>query len=180
MAWSIGKSRRPIKKSFSNAQQLFLQKLSRKTWAFFEKFVGAEDNWLPPDNYQEKPGPKIAHRTSPTNIGLSLFANLTAFDFGYISAGRLLDRTTRTLNSVQALEKYRRALIQLVRYNNAAIPSSKYISSVDSGNFVGHILTLRQGLEELKTAPIVNPRLFHGLLDTIDILFEKMKAKLPC
>ncbi len=55
--------------------------------AFFETFVGEEDNWLPPDNFQEDPGPKIAHRTSPTNIGLLLLANLTAHDFGYISAG---------------------------------------------------------------------------------------------
>ena len=55
--------------------------------AFFETFVGPEDNYLPPDNFQEDPPPSVAHRTSPTNIGLALLANLAAYDFGYITAG---------------------------------------------------------------------------------------------
>ena len=72
-------------------QTLFLRKLSRKTWAFFETFVGPEDHWLPPDNYQEFRAGAVAHRTSPTNLGLALLANLSAYDFGYISAGKLID-----------------------------------------------------------------------------------------
>ena len=59
-------------------QTLFLRTLSRKTWAFFETFVGPEDHWLPPDNFQEHPSRIVAHRTSPTNMGLSLLANLAA------------------------------------------------------------------------------------------------------
>ena len=75
-------------------QTVFLRKLARKTWDFFETFVGPEDNWLPPDNYQEHPVARIAHRTSPTNIGLSLLANLSAYDFGYIT-GRPVCRAHR-------------------------------------------------------------------------------------
>ena len=74
-------------------QTLFLRKISRKTWAFFETFVGPEDHWLPPDTYQEHPVAGVAHRTSPTNMGLALLANLSAYDFGYISAGQLIERT---------------------------------------------------------------------------------------
>ncbi len=74
-------------------QITFLRKISRKTWGFFETFVGPEDHWLPPDNYQEHPLAKVAHRTSPTNMGLALLANLSAWDFGYISTGQLIDRT---------------------------------------------------------------------------------------
>ncbi len=59
----------------------------RKTWAFFETFVGPDDHWLPPDNYQEHPVATVAHRTSPTNMGLALLANLSAYDFGYIVGG---------------------------------------------------------------------------------------------
>ena len=77
----------------SLSQTIFLGKLARKTWSFFEKFVGAEDHWLPPDNYQESPTAAIAHRTSPTNMGLALLANLSAYDFGYLSAAQLLQRT---------------------------------------------------------------------------------------
>ncbi|MGN6435625.1 MAG: GH36-type glycosyl hydrolase domain-containing protein [Agriterribacter sp.] len=179
IAYLVGKPRRAIKKSLSNAQQLFLQKLSRKTWGFFEKFVGPEDNWLPPDNYQEKPGPKVAHRTSPTNIGLSLLANLTAYDFGYISTGRLLDRTARTLNTVQSLEKYKGHLYNWYDTTTLNYLHPKYISSVDSGNFVGHILTLRQGLQGLKEASIIQPDVFRGMLDTVDVLLEKNEEHAP-
>ncbi|MBX2924583.1 MAG: cyclic beta 1-2 glucan synthetase [Chitinophagaceae bacterium] len=173
IAWIVGRPGRRIKKMLSSSQHVFLQKLARRTWSFFEKFVTAEDNWLPPDNYQEKPGPKIAHRTSPTNIGLSLLANLTAFDFGYISAGRLLDRTSRTLNTIQALEKYRGHLYNWYDTTTLACLYPRYISTVDSGNFVGHILTFRQGLLHLKSAKIINTNAFRGLLDTMDILLEK-------
>ena len=61
--------------TLSPKQTIFLQKLSRKTWSFFEKFVTSEDHWLPPDNYQESVVPTTAHRTSPTNMGLALLAN---------------------------------------------------------------------------------------------------------
>jgi len=91
---------RPIKTSFSAI-------LPVKTWSFFETFVGPDDHWLPPDNYQENPVPTVAHRTSPTNIGLALLANLTAYDFGYISAGDLIDRTTKAFQTMEILERYR-------------------------------------------------------------------------
>ncbi|EQD49020.1 glycosyltransferase 36, partial [mine drainage metagenome] len=71
----------------------FLRRLARKTWAFFEVHVGAQDHGLPPDNFQEQPAPVIAHRTSPTNMGLTLLANLAAYDLGYLGIGRLLLRT---------------------------------------------------------------------------------------
>src|SRR4029078_10791549 len=93
VAWWISL---PLKRKaimLSPEQTVFLGKLSRKTWSFFEKFVGAEDHWLPPDNFQESPVPTVAHRTSPTNIGLSLLANLSACDMGYIPASQLLERT---------------------------------------------------------------------------------------
>ena len=88
-------------------QLIFLRKLARKTWAFFETFVGEQDNWLPPDNYQEHPVERIAHRTSPTNIGLSLLANLSAVDFGYLSTGKFIERTTNTIATMCKLERYK-------------------------------------------------------------------------
>lgn len=174
IAYLVSAPRKPKKAALDEEQILFLQKLSRRIWAFFEKFVNYEDNWLPPDNYQKKPGPKIAHRTSPTNIGLSLLANLTAFDFGYLSAGRLIDRTTRTLNTVQALEKYRGHLYNWYDTITLSCLQPRYISSVDSGNFTGHLITLKQGLLALKDDKIFSVKAFlNGLRDTIAILLEK-------
>ncbi|MDO8597256.1 MAG: hypothetical protein Q7R45_11595, partial [Sulfuricaulis sp.] len=85
-------------------QIVFLQKISRQTWAFFENFVGPEDHWLPPDNYQEHPVAVVVHRTSPTNMGLALLANLSAYDLGYIPAGQLIERTANALHTMAALE----------------------------------------------------------------------------
>ncbi|MFH1227910.1 MAG: cyclic beta 1-2 glucan synthetase, partial [Planctomycetota bacterium] len=63
----------------SESRIRFLRGLSRRTWGFFEAFFGERDNWLPPDNFQEDPLGAVAHRTSPTNIGLSLLSNLAAY-----------------------------------------------------------------------------------------------------
>jgi len=87
----------------SGAQILFLRALSRRTWAFFDTFVGPEDHWLPPDNYQKYRVAAVAHRTSPTNIGMALLANLSAYDFGYLSTGQLVERTANTLRTLHAL-----------------------------------------------------------------------------
>ncbi|MEJ7673947.1 MAG: hypothetical protein WKF59_14925 [Chitinophagaceae bacterium] len=107
IAWWVSLSLPKHEVFVTKKQTVFLRKLSRKIWAFFENFVTQEDNWLPPDNYQEHPDPKIAHRTSPTNIGLALLSNLTAYDFGYLPAEKLIERTANTINTVQKLEKYR-------------------------------------------------------------------------
>lgn len=173
IAYLISMPRKPRRAALSRDQIVFLHKLSRRIWAFFEKFVTDEDNWLPPDNYQKQPGPKIAHRTSPTNIGLSLLANLTAYDFGYLSAGRLIDRTTRTFHTVQALEKYKGHLYNWYDTITLSCLQPRYISTVDSGNFIGHVITLKQGLLHLKESRIFSARILAGLLDTVAVLLEK-------
>jgi hypothetical protein len=96
IAWYLSKEEKQKKPNLSENQQLFLHKTARRTWAFFEQFVNAEENWLPPDNFQEQPAPVIAHRTSPTNIGLALLANLAAYDFGYISGKEMAERCNST------------------------------------------------------------------------------------
>ena len=80
--------------------------MERRTWAFFDDFVTAADHHLPPDNFQEHPARVLAHRTSPTNMGLSLLANLAAYDFGYLAAGPLLKRTERAFETMQRLERH--------------------------------------------------------------------------
>ncbi len=176
---------KPLEKQgaiLTNDQNIFLQKLARKTWSYFERFVGAEDSWLPPDNYQEQPIEQIAHRTSPTNIGLSLLANLNACDFGYITAGRLIERTANTINSMKKMERYNGHFYNWydTQTLNPLLP--KYISTVDSGNLAGHLLVLRQGLLQLPRQKIIPGKLFEGLRDTFRVLTDvlaKNKIKLP-
>jgi cyclic beta-1,2-glucan synthetase len=155
-------------------QQIFLQKLARKTWSFFETYVTEGDNWLPPDNYQEFQTNALAHRTSPTNIGLYLLGNLTAYDFGYINSARFIERTTQTLATLNKLEKFKGHLYNWYDTQGAAPLSPKYISTVDSGNLAGHLLTLRQGLLHLRHQKIVHPKLFEGLRSTLLVWMDQL------
>src|SRR5208283_5269374 len=153
-------------------QFVFLRKLSRRTWAFFETFVGPEDHWLPPDNYQEYRIATVAHRTSPTDMGLALLANLSAHDFVYISTRQLIERTTNTLSTMEALERYRGHFYNWYDTQTLRPLPPKYVSTVDSGNLAAHLLTLRQGLIELPDHTILGLQFFDGLRDTFRILLD--------
>ncbi len=154
----------------SAAQKLFLREVARKTWLFFKTFVGPNDNWLPPDNYQENPVGVTAHRTSPTNIGLSLLASLTAYDFGFITTGELIDRVSNTFKTLEKLERYNGHFYNWYDTQSLTPLTPLYISSVDSGNLMGHLLTLRQGIISLPDKKIVSQELFEGIRDTLCIL----------
>jgi cellobiose phosphorylase len=162
-----------------DGQIIFLRKIARKTWAFFETFVGPDDNWLPPDNYQEHPADVISHRTSPTNMGLALLANLSAHDFGYISAGELIERTANAFSTMGKMERYRGHFYNWYDTQSLAILTPHYISTVDSGNLSGHLLTLRWGFIDLPDQKIWGSQLFKGISDTITVLAEVAGAGVP-
>jgi cellobiose phosphorylase len=173
LVWYIS---RPLAKKvveLFGGQRIFLRKLARKTWAFFETYVTKEENWLPPDNYQEQPVERIAHRTSPTNIGLSLLCNLTACDFGYCTIKEFIEMTANTITTVEGMEKYRGHLYNWYDTQSLVPLKPKYISTVDSGNFTGHIITLQQGLLALPDKKIITAATFEGLLDELRILLDK-------
>lgn len=179
IAWWISRPLVPSEANLTARQNSFLFTLSRKTWFFFETFVGQEDNWLPPDNYQEHPVSVTAHRTSPTNIGLSLLANLAAYDFGYIPAGELLERTGKAFNSMNSMERYNGHFYNWYDTLTLAPLRPLYISSVDSGNLAGHLLTLQQGLINLPDELVTGPRLFEGINDTLMIVTESAGSTVP-
>ena len=170
IAWWVSRPRPHRGARLNDDQTIFLRKLSRKTWAFFETFIDPEDNWLPPDNYQEHPVAAVAHRTSPTNMGLALLANLSAHDFGYISTGQLIERTENALHTMKKLERYRGHFYNWYDTHSLKPLLPLYISTVDSGNLAGHLLTLLRGLIELPDQKILGERLFDGLSDTLMIL----------
>lgn len=151
-------------------QVIFLRKVARKTWAFFDIFVTEEDHWLPPDNVQQQPVTTIAHRTSPTNIGMALLGNLSAYDFGYLSAAGLLKRTANTFDTLLKLERHQGHFYNWYDTLSLLPLAPRYVSSVDSGNLAGHLLTLRAGLLALPDQPIVCTQLFVGLADTLAVL----------
>jgi cyclic beta-1,2-glucan synthetase len=179
VSWWISRPlvRRPAR--LTAGQTIFLEKLSRKSWAYFETFVGPEDHWLPPDNYQEHPAAVVAHRTSPTNMGLALLANLSAYDFGYIPAGQLIERTANAFQTMEALERHRGHFYNWYDTQSLKPLLPIYISTVDSGNLAGHLLTLQQGLLALPDHRIIGARLFDGLRDTMRILADAAGRAAP-
>jgi len=175
IAWWISCPLRWRRVKLREDQFLFLRKLSRKTWQFFETFVGPEDNWLPPDNYQESRADKIAHRTSPTNIGLGLLANLSAYDFGYITSENLITRTENTFHTMEGLKRYKGHFYNWYDTQSLRPLFPIYISTVDSGNLGGHLLTLYPGLLALIDDEILGVRLFEGLRDTLEVLTDSIE-----
>ena len=122
---------------------------------------------------------RIAHRTSPTNIGLSLLANLAAYDFGYITAGQLADRTSQTFHTMDRLERHRGHFFNWYDTQSLKPLQPLYISTVDSGNLAGHLLTLRPGLLAMIDQTIVSPRLVDGLGDTFITLVDANSGSIP-
>ncbi len=160
-------------------QEAFLRTSARRTWRYFADFVGPDDNWLPPDNFQEYPAPAIASRTSPTNIGMSLLADLAAVDFGYVTTGECLQRIGNTLTSMEKLERYRGHLYNWYDTRTLQPLHPQYVSSVDSGNLAGSLLTLQAGLAELRHQPVLSASALRGLQDTLRVLAGQLPATAP-
>jgi cyclic beta-1,2-glucan synthetase len=153
-----------------------LRLLARRTWRFFDAFVGPNDQWLPVDNYQEEPREQTAHRTSPTNIGLMLIATLSAFDFGYIGPSELSLRVRRAFETITRLPHYQGHLLNWYDTRNLQPLLPRYVSTVDSGNFAGCLVALKQGCRELAVAPVVRAQAWEGVGDSIDLLDEVLDA----
>ena len=173
--WWLSRPRARPRVTLVPEQQLFLGRLARRTWSFFERYVGADQHHLPPDNVQEHPSLVVAQRTSPTNIGLSLLADLAAYDFGYLSLGAMLPRTAGTLRTLEALPRFRGHPYNWYDTQTLEPLAPRYVSCVDSGNLAGHLLTLRQGLLQLREAPVISDCLFRGLVDTLGVLIQTMR-----
>ena len=178
VAWWLSQPIPKPKVRLSESQHHFLEKLSRKTWRYFEEFVTEKDNWLPPDNIQQNPGLAVASRTSPTNIGMALLADLAAYDFGYCSASQFLERTQRTFDTLSRLERYRGHFFNWYDTRSLAPLHPRYVSTVDSGNLVANLLVLGSGCVELSEASVLPPRMFGGLRDTLRVLLDAARGTL--
>jgi cyclic beta-1,2-glucan synthetase len=156
---------------------LFLRKVSRRTWRYFVDFVSEETSWLPPDNYQVSHQNQLAMRTSPTNIGLGMLSSLAANDFGYLTVDQVIDRLTRTVETIGKLECYQGHLLNWYDIQTLAPLEPRYVSAVDSGNLLGALWTLEHGIDELIQAPVLDAKSFAGLRDTGEILKETLEQE---
>ncbi|MDD5335182.1 MAG: glucoamylase family protein, partial [Rhodoferax sp.] len=134
-------------------EQVYLGGIARDTWRFFERCVGPEDKHLPPDNLQIMPHDMVAHRTSPTNMGLYLLSVACARQFGWIGTQDLLGRLEATLATLLTLQRYRGHFLNWYDTQTGEPLLALYVSTVDSGNLCGHLLALAQACLELAAAP---------------------------
>jgi cellobiose phosphorylase len=173
-AWWVSRPLRSGSTRLGDDDTRFLRRVARLTWRYFEVFAGEEENWLPPDNFQEQPGHRVAHRTSPTDMSLALLANLVAHDLGYLNGGQLLDRTSRAIESMEQMERHRGHFYNWYDTLTRKPLRPLYVSTVDSGNLVGHVRVLRNGLLELPASPVLPARMVEGLGDTLCVLTEQV------
>ena len=134
--------------STTNAEKDFIRGLFLKAWMYFDKYVNAETNYLPPDNIQEEPKKPYKDLTSPTNIGMGLMAFVAAHDMGVISDGEFIVRTYKTLKTISKLEKYHGNLYNWYRITDASVIKPRFVSSVDSGNLKASLMVLTEALNE--------------------------------
>ena len=166
----LSRSRHRPARPLDETDRLFLREIARRTWLYFETFAGPQDNWLPPDNYQGEPYPEIAHRTSPTNIGMMLLSSVSAWDLGYLGAEELTARTSNSFDTLDRLEMHRGHWLNWYDTLSLQPLEPRYVSVVDSGNLVGCFIALISFLREIEMAPPIEPQRWTGVDDVLRLL----------
>ncbi len=166
----IEQARRSEEPDASRLDPPFLRQLARKTWLYFETFAGPSDNWLPPDNFQGEPHEEIAHRTSPTNIGMMLMSNASAWDMGFIGRAEMSARARNVFDSLARMERHRGHFLNWYETHHLRPLEPRYVSTVDSGNLAAAFLVLAQTLRDASEDCALEPQRWAGLDDVIRLV----------
>ncbi|MBN1304180.1 MAG: hypothetical protein JXA13_07065 [Anaerolineales bacterium] len=177
VASKISSPRNKVPELVGEDQQQTLRNLARRTWLFFEQFVGPDNHWLPPDHYQDNPHLGIVHHTSPTNIGVYLLSTLAAYDFGFIGFPEISIRLQDTLESFEKLELYRGHLLNWYDTQSLKPLSPRYVSVVDSGNLGGSLLVLQHACTDICHTPVLRWERLQGFIDILEILREESSTQ---
>src|SRR2546422_1037952 len=161
----------------SPSEARILRSVARRTWRFFETLVGPADNHLPPDNLQEDPEPVVAHRTSPTNIGLYLLSTAAARDFGWLGTLETVERLESTLASLGRFERFRGHFYNWYETRDLRPLEPRYVSTVDSGNLAGHLIVLGNACREMMERPLDSGEALRGIEDAL-LLSEEAASRL--
>ena len=170
IAYRIGQPLRHTSKPLTAEQNAALHSLARRTWLFFEDFVGPDEHWLPPDHFQETPLGRAASYTSPTNIGFLLLSTLAAYDLGYIGIPILVSRLRSTFESLERLERFRGHFLNWYDTRTLEPLLSRYVSTVDSGNFAACLRILGQACQQIPSTPVLRWQRWEGVADTFALL----------
>lgn len=153
-------------------EQQYVLEIGNKTWKFFEEFLNKENNYLITDNYQPDRKEKTVPRTSSTNIGLSLLAVISAYDLHYINLDKCLELLNNIITSIQNLEKWNGHLYNWYNTKTLKPLIPRYISTVDSGNFVGYLYVVRSFLNNIVLSTEETANSVNNIVSTISQLIE--------
>lgn len=156
IAYKVSVEQTKNKLDISNQDLRLLRRIARKTWRYFEDFADKDNNYLPPDNYQLNPYNGVAYRTSPTNIGFLLISILSARDLGYITTTEMVNRIDKTIATLEKMEKWEGHFYNWYNTKNLKPLMPFFISSVDSGNLIGYMMTVMQGIREYLNKPLID------------------------
>jgi len=180
LAYLTGRPRRHLDERLSPAGRRYVRRTALRCWTFFEECVTSPQHNLVPDNYQEDRDPPLATRTSPTNIGLEVLADVSAVDFGYLTPSRAVERIEAVVDTLETLPRYRGHFYNWYDTVRLQPLRPEYVSTVDSGNLAAHLLTARQALDEMvERVSWLDPRFFDGLEDIAGVLTEQAEQRLP-
>lgn len=169
LAYWLSLPRPLVKRKVIKSEDLkYFRALAYDIWRFFETVVTDEDNWLPPDNLQIDPPRGIAHRTSPTNMGLLLATTIAARDLGYLTTTEMLKRIENTLHTLNKLPRWNGHFYNWYETRTLEVLLPHYVSTVDSGNMVSYLIAVKQGIKEWKNNPLVDSSTILGMLDRIN------------
>jgi cyclic beta-1,2-glucan synthetase len=157
--------------ALKNDERALVRNAGLRTWRFFREFSNAEENWLVPDLVQETP-PRVAHLMSTTNLGLLLNARLAAYDFGYLTAGEFAESTMKTFEAVDRMPKCNGQLYNWYSTRTLKPVEPLFVSTVDNGNLLCSLWTLKEGCWEILKDPIVHPVWWQSIRDHVDLLAE--------
>ncbi|MDH5565458.1 MAG: carbohydrate-binding protein [Myxococcales bacterium] len=173
IAWRMSLPLKLVKTQVLSAEEKReLRLLARRTWRFFETFVDEANNALPPDNFQQDPEPAVAHRTSPTNLGLYLLSTTVAHDFGWIGILDMAKRLEDTLDSMTHLRRFRGHFFNWYDTGDLRPLDPVYVSTVDSGNLAGHLIAVAQACREFTHRSVFGPEILEGMRDALQLLLE--------
>ena len=156
IAFVLSRPAPPRREVLTGDDRAFLRATAQRTWRFFETFGGPEHHSLPPDNVQMTPELRVAHRTSPTNIAMALLATVSAHDLDFIDIDDMTARIDAALTTVEGLERFEGHLFNWYDTSTLTPLEPRYVSTVDSGNLAGALITLASGLPPFASAESVS------------------------
>lgn len=176
ISYEISLPEKPKKEKLLPEDKVFLLDIAKKTWNYFEDYMTVENNYLPPDNYQEKRKNVVVSITSSTNMGLGILAIISAYDLNFIAEEKMIELLKNTLNTIERLEKWHGHLYNWYNIKSLEVVNPKFVSTVDSGNFVGYLYAAKTFLinKAEECNEIIKKEIYLNMYNIVSQLINQM------